>query len=475
MLTPHLGDPLLREISTSVVSCNAHVPQNVPKNNRKKSSVTQNSTNYEVVLHDTVLFPEGGGQPSDIGQIRSMDGQVFEVVEVQRHGGHAVHFVKAEDGKVTGLNPGAIVVAALGDDGYKRRLDHMCMHTSQHLLSALFEAKLNLPTLSWALTAFPTPSYIELPRSVTQEEIIAIQDEVNKLVYEGRQVHVEVEEFNHEKDAGVAVHESGRSVGKALPEDYSGGVKRTVVIDGIDRNPCCGTHLPSLHNLQLFLLPQTENLSRSSANTCRLLFLCGPRLLAHLTSCHNLVTATSGILSCGPPLLPDRVTQVMDERKRAEKRVEELEREVAVKAAKELFDQAAASNLAKEVSDTGIDKPDVFKYHYHRTDETSGALSFLQSISFHFSDLVQSRGFKGEFVIVLSSASSQPSSGSTTILFVSGSQDKLVKATGDGLISKLGAKGGGKGTRWSGKWTGAWHGARHGQVIQDVMSGIEYD
>ena len=106
----------------------------------------------------------------------------------------------------------------------------MCMHTSQHLLSAVLDTR-NLPTLSWSLTAWPTPSYVEIPRSMSVDEIASVQDEANRLVFEGRSVHVEVEEL----DPSTKVM-SGPSVG--IPEDYTGGVKRTIVIDGVDRNPC---------------------------------------------------------------------------------------------------------------------------------------------------------------------------------------------------------------------------------------------
>lgn len=111
------------------------------------------------------------------------------------------------------------------------------MHTSQHLLSALLETHLDLPTLSWALTEYPTPSYVELPRALSLEEISRIQAIAHTLAYEGRRVHVEVEPLDEENRPGVATIAIGRTVGKALPADYTGGVKRTVVIDGVDRNP----------------------------------------------------------------------------------------------------------------------------------------------------------------------------------------------------------------------------------------------
>ena len=112
------------------------------------------------------------------------------------------------------------------------------MHTSQHLLSALLETHLSLPTLSWSLTSHPNPCYVEIPRGMTTEEIAIIQNAANRLVFEGRSIHIEVEELDQKQDhSTVPKLDSGRSVGKGLPDDYTGGVKRVVVIEGIDRNP----------------------------------------------------------------------------------------------------------------------------------------------------------------------------------------------------------------------------------------------
>jgi len=113
----------------------------------------------------------------------------------------------------------------------------MTLHTSQHLLSAILEQRLQLPTLSWSLTTCPSPCYVEIPRGLTPEEVASIQDETNALVFEGRKVYVEVEELHPDNVPEVARLDDGRSAGKGLPSDYTGGVKRTVVIDGVDRNP----------------------------------------------------------------------------------------------------------------------------------------------------------------------------------------------------------------------------------------------
>jgi len=84
----------------------------------------------QVILHDTIIFPEGGGQPSDVGYISVGSGTAFEVFEAKRLGGHAVHSIRfptvGELQKAQLLLPASTqVVVTLGDGGYRRRLDHV--------------------------------------------------------------------------------------------------------------------------------------------------------------------------------------------------------------------------------------------------------------------------------------------------------------------------------------------------------------
>lgn len=340
----------------------------------------------------------------------------------------------------------------------------MTMHTSQHLLSALLETRLNVPTLSWSLTASPTPCYVELPRSLTPDEITSIQNEANRLVFEGRKVHIEVKELDRSSVPEVPKLETGREVGRGLPSDYTGGVHRVVVIDGVDRNPCCGTHLPSLHNLQLFLLPHTETLSRSSTTSARLYFLAGPRLIDHLTTSHTLLAGVASTLSCGTPQAPDRVNQVIDERKKAEKRGEDLEAELA---------PLIASDLLKDLEDDKAGEG-LFVSSKHRTDDTNNALGFLSAISSSFANALSASPFKDrQYLIVLSSSPSAQTSASTHIVLIVGSDEEKVKEAGEGIKVKLGVKGGGKGTRWSGKLIGTWKEGRYDAALQEVLENLK--
>ena len=222
---------------------------------------------------------------------------------------------------------------------------------------------------------------------------------------------------------------------------------------------CCGTHLPSIHNLQLFLLPHTDALSRSSATTVRFYFLAGPRLIAYITATHSLLTSTSAVLSCGVPLVPERVAQVVEERKKSEKRVVDIEMELARQIARDL--------VAKITNEDGT-----ASYHLHRIDDSNNALGFLSSIAFAVTDMISTLKNLKPYVVVLSSSPSTQTTNSVSTVLLLGSDDAKVKIAGEGLKAKLGVKGGGKGPRWSGKFVGVWKENRENVGVAEVLDGL---
>jgi len=216
--------------------------------------------------------------------------------------------------------------------------------------------------------------------------------------------------------------------------------------------------MPSLHNLQLFLLPHTEALSRSSATSARLYFLAGPRLTTYLTSIHNQITRASPILSCGAIQVPDRVLQVVEERKIAEKRVTDLELRLTSIVAEELLRMMAQVNEERSSA------------HVHRNDDP---LAFLSAIASELTRLwAASEHASKKYLIVFTSSPTSQTATSTTVVLVVGSEGASVKEVGEVLKLKLGVKGGGKGPRWSGKWTGVWKPAKEGELVGKVVNGI---
>jgi len=314
------------------------------------------------------------------------------------------------------------------------------------LISALLETRLNLRTPSWYLTTSPNPAYIEVPRAPTIEELKAIEDAANDYCTQGTRVHIEVEELD------TAPQDSGdRNALKGLPADYTGGFNRTVVIDGIDRNPCCGTHLPTLQGLSVFILPQTEPLSRGRA---RIFFCAGPRVRAYLSQTHNLLTTAATTYGCAPGQVPERLAFETDGRRKGYKRAEELENEVAAFIVKDLQDEQV------RVQGEGGRRFTAFR---HRNDSSPNPLGLLTTIH---SAWCSSTTASTPFLVVLVS-SGVPSSSSNAVVLVFGSDENQVKEIGDKLKAK-GIKGGGKAGKWSGK-TENWKATGGDQWVKTLL------
>lgn len=213
---------------------------------------------FNVICEDTILFPEGGGQPWDTGII---DGR--PVVSVHRKGTDAVHLVESTEP----FADNQLVVQKLD---WTRRFDHMQQHSGQHLLSALFEQEFTYKTLSWWLGT--DTSYIELDAKcpITDTEIRQIEDRCNSLIRQALPVTVAV----FESLAAITAEDVKRAT-RGLPADHEGQI-RVINIEGVDSNMCCGTHVSNLAQLQAV---KVLNLERPSKNKLILHFLVGDRIL----------------------------------------------------------------------------------------------------------------------------------------------------------------------------------------------------
>ena len=151
--------------------------------------------------------------------------------------------------------------------------------------------------------------------------------------------------------------------------------------------------------------------------------------------------------------MPERVAQVVDDRRKATKRVEDVELELAGYVAREMLASASADTVLQR----------------HRVDDSANPLAFLTAVSTAFVNEAAAREPAPAYLLVLSSSPSMQTGSSTTVVMVVGSDDKRVKEVGDALKVKLGVKGGGKGVRWSGKFTGVWKEAKEGAVVNEIL------
>ena len=264
-----------------------------------------------VILADTIFYPEGGGQPFDLGTVNGS-----AVLEVQKREGEIRHYV----GESVAEGPVSLKL------DWARRFDHMQQHTGQHLLTAVAQDR-----FQWATTAFHlgvSVCDIELsspaisPREMEQlEEAVASEIRVHREV-SARWVTTE----------GYA-EEAVRSRG--LPDGHSGDI-RLVQIAGVDLNTCGGTHLRHTGELEALKLLGTESIRGGT----RLFFVAGRRARLRLGA-HEVRNAGLRALLGAPDEELVAVLQIkLDQLLGLERRSRRLEEQLAEFQAAELAARA---------------------------------------------------------------------------------------------------------------------------------------
>ena len=179
-----------------------------------------------VVLDRTVFYPMSGGQPGDTGTL-SWDGGNAAVVDTRYgEGGAIVHLL--EDGSAV-PGPGTVVHGVLD---WARRYRHMRMHTAMHLLGAV----LKYGVTGGNISAEKSRLDFDMEDTVDKEAVAAA---LKALVEEDHSVScrwITEEELD-------AQPELVRTMSVQPPRGK--GSIRLLEIEGVDLQPCGGTHLKS--------------------------------------------------------------------------------------------------------------------------------------------------------------------------------------------------------------------------------------
>lgn len=207
------------------------------------------------VLDDTILYPEGGGQPADHGRLAEVP-----VVDVRQDGDEVRHFLERR----VATGPARLVL------DWSRRYDHMQQHTAQHLLSSLALRRFGWATCSFHIGA--ETSDIELDREpLSSAEIEALEDAVAAVIGEARAITT--------RRVDTATYSRLEVRSRGLPADHRGSI-RLVEIEGVDRNTCGGTHVRNSAEVGLVKIVDVESLRGG----CRLRWVAGGRLLRRLAA-----------------------------------------------------------------------------------------------------------------------------------------------------------------------------------------------
>jgi len=201
-----------------------------------------------VQLDRTVFYPQGGGQAGDAGDLLLADGTRIAIADTRKGDapGEIVHVPAADQiDALAQLRPGDSVTVRID---WARRQRHMRFHTATHLLCALVPH----PVDGCSITA----SYARLDFHMNEAlDKDALTAGIARLVAEAHPVrHRWIAEAELDADPTLV-----RSM-SVQPPRGSGRV-RLLEIDGVDRQPCGGTHVANTSEVGAVVVTKIEKKS----------------------------------------------------------------------------------------------------------------------------------------------------------------------------------------------------------------------
>jgi misacylated tRNA(Ala) deacylase len=204
-----------------------------------------------VQLDRTVFYPHGGGQAGDRGELVLADGRVVAIADTRKgeQPGDIVHVLANAD-DLAALGVGLSVRARID---VERRRAHMRFHTATHLLCALIPH----PVDGCSITA----EYARLDFHMTDPlDKALIEAGLDRLVAEAHPVSQRwITDAELDANPGLV-----RSMSVQPPRGT--GRVRLLEIEGVDLQPCGGTHVANTSEIGALVVKKIE---KKSAQTRR--------------------------------------------------------------------------------------------------------------------------------------------------------------------------------------------------------------
>jgi len=200
-----------------------------------------------LVLDRTVFYPLGGGQAGDAGTLTTSSGCVLAVVDTRKHKERAgaIAHVPVAGADLSAFAPGTRVTARIDA---ARRLAHMRFHTATHLLCALVPH----PVDGCSITAGYARLDFHMNEPLDKELLSA---GIARLVAGAHPVrHRWISEEELDANPGLV-----RSMSVQPPRGL--GRVRVLEIEGVDLQPCGGTHVANTREVGDVVVTKIEKKS----------------------------------------------------------------------------------------------------------------------------------------------------------------------------------------------------------------------
>jgi alanyl-tRNA synthetase len=266
-------------------------------------------TVYDVVLDQTMFYPEGGGQPPDLGSL-STDDVTATVADVQQENGVVIHRCDADPG--TGE-----FVRGQVDATRRRRL--MRHHTATHIVGYAARQVLGDHVRQAGAQKYTDSARLDLRHyeAVSREEVKRIERIANDVVMANESVTQAWPDRNEaEAEYGFDLYQGGIPAGEQI---------RLITVDE-DVQACGGTHVSRTGDIGAIKLVGTE---RIQDGVVRLSYAAGEAAIAATQRTEDALYATADSLDVRPQAVPETAERFFDEWKARGKRIEELKEELA--------------------------------------------------------------------------------------------------------------------------------------------------
>src|SRR3954449_7466360 len=262
----------------------------------------------ELVLDRTPFYAEGGGQLADQGVIELDNGARIEVYDVQSPiSGLIVHKAKVVNGEVSlGGHAQSLV-------DIERRASISRSHTATHMVHKAFREALGETATQAGSENSPGRFRFDFSASgaVPESAMIDVEARVNDLVMADLGVHAEI----------MTQEEAVRSGAMALFGEKYGDQVRVVSVGDWARELCGGTHAHRSGQLGVIKLLGESSIG---SGVRRVEALVGGDAYRFLAREHLLVAQLSESLKVRPEQLPERVNDIVERLRAAEKEIEQV-------------------------------------------------------------------------------------------------------------------------------------------------------
>jgi len=290
-------------------------------------------TEVAIVLNQTPFYGESGGQMGDTGVIVTASGAKVQVSDTQKKLGalHA-HIGKVTEGSVKLGDMTILTVDAT------RRGAIASNHSATHLLHAALRRKLGEHVTQKGSLVSPDRFRFDIshPKPISADEASAVEAEVNEMIRQNDAVTTRLMTPDEAIAAG-AMALFGEKYGDEVRVLSMGKLD-----DGKDYSVelCGGTHVKRTGDIALFKI---VNEGAVAAGVRRIEALTGEAARHYFLEQEETLQAAADALKAQPREVPQRLTALLDEKKKLERELSELRRQLTTGG-------AAAASAIRDVA-----------------------------------------------------------------------------------------------------------------------------